>query len=136
MRAFLDSNIFIYAAGAENPMKAECVALLERVASGELDATTNAEVIQEIHHVFRRRGRLADGITLGREVIRLLPDLLPITRDDVFRSGEILTARPQISPRDALHAAVALNNGITGIVSVDRDFEHIDGIVRLDPAAA
>lgn len=136
MPVFLDSNIFIYAAGAESPWKAPCVALLRRVASGELDAATSAEVIQEIHRVSRRRGRLADGVALGREIAGLFPGLLPITRADVLRSGEILTARPQLSPRDALRAATALNAGIAVVVTVDLDFDQIDGITRLDPRAA
>mgnify|MGYP002633813073 CR=1 FL=1 len=58
-----------------------------------------------------------------------------ITRDDILKSGDLLTARPQLSPRDALHAATALNNGITVIVSVDTELDHIEGLARLDPAA-
>lgn len=134
MPAFLDSNVFIYAAGAESPLKAPCGDILRRVAAGDLDATTSVEVVQELHHVFKRRGRLADGVSLGRDVARLFPGLLPITRDDILRSGDILTARPQLSPRDALHAATALNNGIATIISADTDLDHIDGLARLDPA--
>ncbi len=136
MPVFLDSNVFIYAAGAPSPYKEPCVALLRRVASGELDAATSAEVIQEIHHVFRRRGRLRDGVALGREVAALFPGLLPLTRADILRSGEILTAWPQLSPRDALHAATALNAGISTMVSTDSDFDFVDGITRVAPADA
>ena len=134
MLVFLDSNVFIYAAGAESPLKAPCIDILRRVGAGDLDAITSVEGIQELHHVFRRRGRLADGVSLGRDVARLFPGLLSITRDDILRSGDILTARPQLSPRDALHAATALNNGIAVIVSVDTDLEHVDGLTRLDPS--
>jgi len=133
MAVFLDTNVFIYAAGGDGLLKQPCIELLRRVASGEVDAVTSAEVIQEIHHVFRRRGRLADGVALGRDVARLFPGLLPITRQDVLRSGEILIARPQLSPHDALHAATALNNGVTRIVLVDADVGYVDGLQRLDP---
>ncbi|MBN1945754.1 MAG: type II toxin-antitoxin system VapC family toxin [Bradymonadales bacterium] len=133
MVAFLDTNIFIYAAGAEHPLKAPCVELLRRVAVGDLDATTSAEVIQEIHHVYRKRGRLVEGVELGRQVLLLVPQLLPITRAEVQRAGEILLKHQQLSPRDALHAATALNNGISAVLSVDRDFELIEGIQRINP---
>ncbi len=135
MRVFLDTNVFIYGAGAPSPYKTECVALLQRVAAGELDATTSVEVVQEIHHVFRRRGRLAEGIALGREVLLLFPEILTITREDVVRAGALLTTWPQLSPRDALHAASALNHGIGTMVSVDKDFDQIEGLVRIDPSA-
>lgn len=136
MRVFLDSNVFIYAAGAESPLKAPCVDILRRAGAGDLDATTSVEVIQELHHVFRRRGRPADGVRLGRDVARLFPGLLSITRDDILRSGDILTARPQLSPRDALHAATALNNSIAIIISTETDLDHVDGLTRVAPAAA
>lgn len=136
MPVFLDSNVFIYAAGTESRLKAPCANILRRIAAGDLDAITSVEVVQELHHVFRRRGRLADGVGLGRDVARLFPGLLSITRDDILRSGDLLLARPQLSPRDALHAATALNNGITVIVSADTDLDHVEGLTRLDPASA
>ena len=40
---------------------------------------------------------------------------------------------PQMAPRDWLHLAVMLNNGITDIISADRHFDDIEGITRLDP---
>ena len=135
MRVFVDTNIFIHAAGAEHPLKAPCAELLRRAATGELDATTSAEVVQELHHVYRRRGLIRDGVQLARQVANLFPDLLPITRADVLRSGELLSAHPQLSPRDALHVATALNNQITTILSVDADFDQVPDIRRMDPTS-
>lgn len=133
MAVFLDTSVFIHAAGDASAPRAACVDLLHRVAAHEVDARTSAEVVQEIHHVFRRRGRLADGVALGREVVLLFPDLLPISRADIVRSGDILMGRPQLSPRDALHAATALNNGISAIVSTDSDLDQVEGLTRVDP---
>jgi predicted nucleic acid-binding protein len=133
MPIYLDSNVFIYAAGAESPYKAACAEILRRSAAGELDANTSVEVIQEVHHVFRRRNQLAAGVGLGREIAQLFPHILPVTRADILRSGQILETRPQLSPRDALHAATALNHQFSVIVTVDADFEHVDGLSRLDP---
>lgn len=60
---------------------------------------------------------------------------MPVFVDsNVLVSGDILEKRPQLSPRDALHAATALNNGIGAIVSAAPDFEWIDGVTRMDPA--
>lgn len=136
MPVFVDSNVFFYAAGSEHALKGPCVRLLQRIAVGQLDAVTSAEVIQELHHVYRRRGRVADGVALGREVARLFSAVLPVTRGDVLRSGDILTERPQLSPRDALHAATALNNGIDTILSADPDLGWVEGIRRVDPIEA
>lgn len=133
MPVFLDTNVFIYAAGQEHALKAPCVSLLQRVASGELEATTSVEVVQELYHVYRRRGMLSAGLSLGREVVRLFPDILPITRTDLVRSALILERAPQVSPRDALHAATALNHQIGVIVSTDEDLDAILEIRRRSP---
>ncbi len=43
-------------------------------------------------------------------------------------------AHERLSPRDAIHAAVVLTNGLEGIVSADRAFDGVPGLVRFDPA--
>jgi predicted nucleic acid-binding protein len=57
----IDGNIFMYAAGAEHPHKAPCVALLRRVALGETEAAVDAEVLQEILHRYRAIRRWEEG---------------------------------------------------------------------------
>ncbi len=37
--------------------------------------------------------------------------------------------------RDALHAAVALHHKAAAICSYDRDFDRIDGLIRVEPPA-
>ena len=48
---FLDSNIFLYAVGADEGLRGPCGSILQAAAEGSIDATTNSEVIQEILHV-------------------------------------------------------------------------------------
>ena len=52
---FLDSNIFMYAAGSAHPHKAGCLALLERIARSPAahEHCINTEVLQEILHRYR-----------------------------------------------------------------------------------
>lgn len=133
MRVFLDSNVFIYAAGTDHPLKAPCVSILARAAAGELDATTSAEVLQELVHVYRRRNMVREGIALVREVLRLFPDVLPISGDTLTRSLRLLERYPQLSPRDSLHAATALEHDIGVIVSADADFDAIRELRRVSP---
>jgi predicted nucleic acid-binding protein len=49
---FLDTNIFMYAAGKPQKFKEPCVTVLSSVASGDLSAAVDAEVFQE--YVFSR----------------------------------------------------------------------------------
>ena len=133
MRIFLDTNIFLYAAGRAHPERDACARLLRRVADGSLEATVNTEVVQEILYVLTRRGRRKEGLTLARNVEALFPDLLPVTRDDIREALHLLEEHPRLSVRDAVHAATMLRNGLQNVASVDADFDQILGIQRIAP---
>lgn len=136
MRTFLDTNVFLYAAGQPHPQREACAQVLRQVASGRLEATVNSEVLQEILYVLARRGRRDDAIALARHAASLFPDLLPVTRDDLLGACDLMGRYRRLSVRDAIHAATMLRNGLTRIISVDSDFDQIQEIRRIDPAAA
>jgi len=133
MRTFIDTNIFLYAAGKPHPQREGCVRVLRRVADGTLDATVNSEVIQEILYVLWRRGRSEDALTLASHVSSLFPEMLPVTRGDMQKACELLRLYPKLPVRDAIHAATMTQNGIHQIISVDTDFDQIEGIRRIEP---
>ncbi|MHB8654631.1 MAG: type II toxin-antitoxin system VapC family toxin [Terriglobia bacterium] len=133
MQIFLDTNIFLYAAGTSHPHREACAKVLRRVADGTLDATINSEVVQEILYVLARRGRREDALTLARHLTALFPDLLAMTRDDVVGACDLLRRYPRLSVRDAVHVATMLQNGLTTVVSVDSDFDQVSEIRRVAP---
>ncbi len=131
---FLDTNVFLYAAGAPHPLKEPCANVLRRAAAGSLEATTNAEVIQEILYVIDRRRRRPQACQLARNIAALFPGLLPLTGADMLRSCELLDRYSHLSVRDAIHAATMINNQIERIISVDPDFDQISEIRRIEPS--
>jgi predicted nucleic acid-binding protein len=136
MRTFVDTNIFLYAAGSAHPRREGCIRVLQRVADGTLDATVNSEVIQEILYVLSRREKRDDALTLASHVSSLFTEMLPVTRGDIQKACELLRLYPGLAVRDAIHAATMIQNGIHQIISVDEDFDQIRGIRRIDPSAA
>jgi uncharacterized protein len=128
---FLDANVFLYATGAEHPLREPAQQIVWRVAAGDLVATTSTEVVQEVLHIFQRRGRGEEGIQLGRRAARMFPDMLSVTRADILRACDLLEQYPQIRVRDAIHAATLLNNGLGTILSADAHFDDIAGVHRL-----
>lgn len=131
----VDANVIMYAAGAAHPHKLPSVALLERVARGEMEATVDAEVLQEILHRYRAIGRWEDGrrvYDLARQVFR---SVVPVTAEVLDRARRILDADRRIMARDALHAAVVMSEGLEAVCSWDHDFDRIKGLVRREPEA-
>ena len=72
-------------------------------------------------------------IELGRKLLEF-PNLklLNVKRSVVLRVQKLME-KYGIKPRDAIHAATALENSVETIVSYDRNFDKLEEIKRLDP---
>jgi predicted nucleic acid-binding protein len=128
---FIDSNLPMYVAGREHPLREPSRRFLQSVARGELDACTSTEVLQEILYRYSALKRL----DLARQVydlfVQVCPMVLPVTLADTDRARDLLVALPESGARDAIHAAVMLNNDVTRIATFDEGFDGIDGITRI-----
>jgi len=130
---FLDTNVFVYAAGADSVHKRHCVRVLDAVARGTLVATTGAEVIQELLHLFARRNQHAAGLLLARRVMDMLPALLPTNTEVMSETLALMERYPNAPVRDLVHVAVMMVHGVEEIVSVDSDFDGFTEVVRISP---
>jgi predicted nucleic acid-binding protein len=135
-RLFIDANVFLYAIGADSPHRAACRGVLEAVGQGKLDGITSSEVLQEILHVRSRRMNVKDAASAVRAAADLVVDVLPVTRDDVLEACRLLETHAGLGARDALHAAVMKNSAVHMLVSVDRDFDVVPDLKRIEPAQA
>jgi predicted nucleic acid-binding protein len=134
VRYFIDTNVILYASGSEHPLKQPCVLLLEKMIAESLDAVISVEVIQEILHRYSSLRRAETGVLLARKTMGIFRPLLPVEPNDMQLATDLFERYKGISGRDAVHAAVSLNNGINHIISTDRDFDAIKEIDRVDPA--
>lgn len=130
-RVFVDSNIPMYVAGRDHPNREPARRLLARARAGELEACTSTEVLQEILYRYVGLRRL----DLAREVydlfVLLCPTVFPVTLADTDRAKEIACAQAGVSVRDAIHAAVMLNNDVSVVATFDPGFHTLPGIERL-----
>jgi predicted nucleic acid-binding protein len=133
MRAFIDSNIPMYAAGGEHPSKQPSVQLLQRIAKGELEAVTDAEVFQEILHRYSAIGRLETGLRLFDAFETVVGEVLPVEFEDVVAARKVLQEIPVIKARDAIHISIMRRHNIALVYSFDKHFDQIEGIERREP---
>jgi uncharacterized protein len=130
----VDANVIMYAAGADHAAKKPSVSFLRRVAGGEVEASVDAEVLQEILHRYRAMGRWEAGRAVYDLARQLFPLVLPVTADVMDRARALLDENEALMARDALHAAVVLTGGLAGICTYDRDFDSIPGVRRMEPS--
>ena len=131
MTAFVDTSVIIYAVGRIHPYKIPCASILRDIERGALDAHISVEVIQELIYRFSSIRRKMEGIRIARVISELMnPGTLDT--DDCQRAVGLFE-RCEVDPRDAFHAAWMLNRDIRIIISADKHFDRIPGIVRIDP---
>jgi predicted nucleic acid-binding protein len=131
---FIDTNIFIYAAGGPHRLKQACIDILRVAASSSTEMKTSAEVVQEILHRYSITGQRNYGNVLATKILGVFQPVIPVEHRDILLATELLTHYQKINSRDAVHASVALNRGIKHIISADNHFDTIKEIVRVDPA--
>ena len=130
---FIDSNIFMYAAGENHAFKKPSVEFLEQVARAEIDACISTEILQEILHRYRSINRWSDANQVYTLAKAIAPNIELITVDILDRATEILDRYPGLMARDGVHAATCFCLALDGICSYDRDFDTVEGLVRLTP---
>jgi hypothetical protein len=129
----IDANVLVYARGAPHPYRDACRNLLAEVEAGRDEANVDTEILQEIVHVYWYRRRLERGLDYLDRLLVLFPTPFPVTGEIITTARHILADHPQLQPRDAIHAAVVLNQSLEAIISADRAFDEIAEITRLDP---
>lgn len=135
-QVFLDTNVPLYAAGGDHPLKAPCSEALRLVLQYPASFVTSAEVLQEmLHRYLARRAWPA-----GAPVVRAFADLMEgrvadVTVADVRAAARMADAAPTttLSSRDLLHLAVMRRLGVGYILSADRGFGQVTDVTRLDP---
>ena len=129
----IDTGVIIHAAGTDHLAKAPSAAMLRSVASGDVEATTDAHILGEILQHYRSLGRPDDAKRVYDLVRQIFPHVLPVTATVMDRARRILDADPRLHARNAIHAAIVMTEGMEAVCSYDRGFDRIMGIVRREP---
>lgn len=129
----LDTTVLIYAKAATHELRDPCRALITAVAAGDIEATTSVEVIQEFVHVRARRRDRADAADLGRDYAEILAPLLTVSGAE-FRAGlAVFEKTDRLGAFDAVLAAAAMAVGADALVSADKAFAGVPGLVHVVP---
>jgi predicted nucleic acid-binding protein len=89
-------------------------------------------VLQEILYRYAALNRRDLAGSVYDLFVQLCPVVLPVTLADTDRARQLVVSVPGASVRDAVHAAVMLNNDVSRVASFDRGFDAFAGIARLD----
>ncbi|MBE8538724.1 PIN domain-containing protein [Geoglobus acetivorans] len=129
--AYLDSNIFIYAALYSGETAEKSKEWLIRASDGEFNAYTSSLTWDEVVYVVRKAAGMEESIKVGKILIKMpfleFVDVNYDTCEDALR----LVERYKLLPRDAIHAALALKHCDGAIISNDTDFDTVKELKRV-----
>lgn len=128
---YLDSNVFILAALNLDAIGSRARQILSRIEVGKEDAASSALTFDELVWIVRKHRRKEDAWKAGQAFLEL-SNLKIVDADMMVLSSALeLMRKYDIAPRDGIHAASALTQGIKAIMSSDEHFDRIEGLKRI-----
>ena len=132
---FVDTDIFLHAAGTDATRREACQGVLGRLVEEEagLVARTDAVVLSEALEQCREAGVSEQAAPLFDAVAALGIPILPVDEEALRRARLLLAAIAELDTRTAVHAGVMQAHGIDRVLSYDEGYDFVRGIERLEP---
>ncbi len=124
---FVDANFLIYLNLGVKEVEDYYLKLLS-----EESLATDPLVLDEVIYVSKKKYgvRLEDTLDFLDNIVLPNSVVLPVTINEYRRAREVML-KYSVSPSDALHVAVMLNNSIRRVLSEDRDFDRVKEVERV-----
>ena len=130
---YLDANIFVYAAINNGEIGHKCREILTKISKNNFSAYTSSLTWDEVVHAIWKKEGKEKALEEGKLFLQL-PNIiyLNVTPTIIFKSQEIIE-KYNLKPRDSIHTASMIINGIKEIISDDPHFDKIKEIKRIKP---
>lgn len=134
MKYYLDTNIFLYSANPNDLHHKSCKRVLELIAKGELETLTSTLTFEEIIFYAQKSNNVQGGLKICKWMMLSRTTKADLSSQTIEEFFGLVDKYPKIRSADLIHAATCVSNGVRVIISVDRDFDKIKEIRRIDPA--
>ena len=112
---FVDTNVIMYAVGAEHPLRWTARTFFEQALTNGTPLATSAEVLEDLP--VERMETLEAALTLvqGR-----IPTVWSVEPDDVLLARTLAGSHAALSARDLVHLACCTRRGVMQVKTFDR----------------
>lgn len=149
---FLDTNVMVFHFSQQHPLSADCTALLEQAAKGEVQAITSTVVVAEtLHRMMVVEAVEKRAFATAREAVEYLqnhPEFVKTLKKHLAVPSDLARMRVDIKPidhvdlhgskgfrrdygfmtNDSLVLAVMKRHKVIHLATNDRDFDRVPGI--------
>lgn len=128
---YLDTNIFIYASIDESEIGKKCSEIISVHLNEKKDVATSCLTWDEVVYGIRKKVGKEISVIQGKNLIEMQNLFWLDTNNIIISKAQELMEAYNLKPRDAIHAATAIVNGIKEIISDDPDFDKIKELKRI-----
>ncbi len=130
--AYIDSNVFIYPIlySEEEPKVRKAKEILLRIEKGELTAYTSTLTWDEVVWVVRKTMGKSEAVSQGQKLLGFLNLKFISADENILSQAQNLLNKYNLSPRDSIHVASALDRKLKTIITDDDDIDVVKEIKR------
>ena len=129
---FVDANAPMYLVGTPHINQERAVVALRRLVQERETFVTDVEVYQEILRRYTETRRISVIDSAIDALNNIVSEVLSYGMPEIYAARDLIAITDGVSARDARHAAIMRQAGISRILSYDRGFDAIPGIERLE----
>jgi len=127
---YLDSNVFIFAALNNESLGNSARLILEEVENGNIEASTSSLTFDEVVWIIKKNRSFEDAILAGEAFLNMQRLHLVDVNPDLLALSISIMKKYRTDPRDSIHAATAITQKATIVISEDSDFNRISELKR------
>ncbi len=132
MKVFIDAPLFIYLNTLTDSRDRTLYENFYIDILTKYKPYTDVLVLDELIYVSKKRYGIPYNVSIEFIQSNVLPYIFILNLgEDEYDHATKLLAKHNLKPSDALHLGVMVNNGITLIVSEDREFDKVPTVKRL-----
>ena len=128
---YLDTNVFVYPHTGDDAISGACIKVLEKAMTEEIEAGTSVITWDEFQHALKKKFHDREkAIELSKNFLSMPNITFFEANTNIVEKAQKLTEAYNLDPRDAIHAATAIINNCSEIISDDTDFDNIKELKR------
>ena len=131
---YVDPNVFIYPILYEQeqePRVKRATETLHGIEKGLIPAYTSTLTWDEVVWIVRKNMGKDEAASQGQKLIGFLNLRWIPVDENILNQAQALMNKYSLHPRDAIHAASAINKKIAAIISDDKDYDAVKEIERI-----
>ena len=128
--AYLDASVFIASIVTTDAQGRKARDILQAVAESRIQGYTATLTFDEVVYIVRMMAGSVNSIPAGEHFLRIQNlKFIDVTYESIVGAQELIK-KYNLKPRDAIHAACAIQRRIPIIISQDKDFDKIKELKR------